>query len=170
MRGLVVVAIIAAGLVGCTATVVLEGADDAINPLCAEVMVRLPETVGELAQRQTNAQGTSAWGTPATVTLRCGVPAPGPTTTLCVEAGGVDWIADDAQAPVYRFTTFGREPAVEVTERGHGDRQRVRDREVAADDTAARRQRVAGGAHAGREALESVANAVARIPQTNSCL
>lgn len=150
MRGLVVGAIIAAGLVGCTATVALESAEDAINPLCAEVMVRLPDTVGELAQRQTNAQGTSAWGTPATVTLRCGVPAPGPTTTLCVEAGGVDWIADDTQAPVYRFTTYGREPAVEVL--------------VNQDDS------TGTAIVTGRAALESVADAVARIPQTTSCL
>ena len=27
---------------------------------------------------------------------------------------GVDWIIDDAEAPRYRVTTFGRTPAVEV--------------------------------------------------------
>jgi hypothetical protein len=27
---------------------------------------------------------------------------------------GVDWIIDDSDAPRYRFTTFGRAPAVEI--------------------------------------------------------
>ena len=27
---------------------------------------------------------------------------------------GVDWLIDDSDAPHYRFTTFGRSPAVEV--------------------------------------------------------
>ena len=35
-------------------------------------------------------------------------------SSLCQTAGGVDWLIDDAEAPNYRFTTYGRTPAVEV--------------------------------------------------------
>ena len=42
---------------------------------------RLPETVDGLERRETNAQATGAWGNPASVLLRCGVPTPGPTAS-----------------------------------------------------------------------------------------
>jgi hypothetical protein len=89
-------------------------ADDANNPDCASVTVRLPDTVAELKKRETNAQATGAWGTPASVLLTCGVEVPGPTTLPCVSVNDVDWIEDDSQAPLYRYTTYGRTPAVEV--------------------------------------------------------
>jgi len=102
-------------LAGCASTVALEPADDAINPLCAEVSVRLPETVGELASRETNAQATGAWGDPASVILRCGVPSPAPTAELpCITVEGIDWLRDDSDDPNFVFTTYGRTPAVEV--------------------------------------------------------
>jgi hypothetical protein len=79
-------------------------------------MVRLPEVVGELPLRETNAQGTGAWGSPTSaVLLRCGVDVPEPTSTLpCVLVDDVYWLRDDADAPNYVFTTYGREPATEV--------------------------------------------------------
>ena len=102
-------------LTGCSAPVALEPADDAINPACAAVVVRLPDTVAGLDARETNAQGTGAWGTPASVILRCGVPVPAPTAVLpCVTVDGVDWLRDDSNDPSFVFTTYGREPAVEV--------------------------------------------------------
>jgi len=107
--------VLAVALTGCTPTVALEPADDAINVGCADVVVRLPDTVGELPIRQTNAQGTGAWGEPASVILRCGVVVPGPTSTLtCVTVGAIDWLVDDSDEPNFVFTTYGREPAVEV--------------------------------------------------------
>jgi hypothetical protein len=48
------------------------------------------------------------------VLLRCGVEPPGPTTLRCVSVDEVDWIIDESDAPRYRFTTYGRTPAVEV--------------------------------------------------------
>ncbi|MFM6980227.1 MAG: DUF3515 family protein [Micrococcales bacterium] len=60
-------------LTGCTAAVSLEPAADANNPACAEVIVRLPDTVADFEKRATNAQSTAAWGTPAAVILRCGL-------------------------------------------------------------------------------------------------
>ncbi|MGK9146732.1 DUF3515 domain-containing protein [Plantibacter flavus] len=101
-------------LAGCSSGVALEAADDANNPECAEVTVRLPDVVAELPERTTDAQATGAWGDPASVLLHCGVAVPGPTTEQCQSVNGVDWIIDDTDAPTYRFTTFGRTPAVEV--------------------------------------------------------
>lgn len=107
-------ALLVATLAGCTAAVALEPAADAADPGCAEVVVRLPEALGEQRLRETNAQGTGAWGEPATVLLRCGVEVPGPTTAQCVEVGGVDWIIDESDEPIFRFTSYGRTPATEV--------------------------------------------------------
>ena len=60
------------------------------------------------------AQATGAWGDPVTVILACGVTVPGPSTLECQTVEGVDWLIDDSEAPRYRFTTYGRAPAVEV--------------------------------------------------------
>lgn len=106
--------LLSVALAGCATAVALEPADDATNPGCAEVVVRLPDALGEQQLRETNAQGTGAWGDPATILLRCGVEVPGPTTQQCVEVGGIDWIVDDTDKPIFRFTTYGRTPATEV--------------------------------------------------------
>ncbi|MEF2977543.1 DUF3515 family protein [Subtercola sp. YIM 133946] len=116
----VAVTLVSVALTGCAATVALDPAADATDPGCAQVMVRLPTTVGDdQSQRETNAQATSAWGSPASVLLRCGVTPPGPTTLPCINIlppGGtsVDWIEDDSQKPSYTYTTFGRTPATQV--------------------------------------------------------
>lgn len=102
------------GIAGCASPVALEPAPEANSPECAEVTVRLPGDLGGQARRWTDAQATGAWGDPATILLTCGVTPPGPTTLPCETRNGVDWIIDDAEAPQYRFTTFGRVPAVEV--------------------------------------------------------
>ncbi|HWR86574.1 MAG TPA: DUF3515 family protein [Rhodoglobus sp.] len=102
-------------LTACTPAVTLEPAEDAGAVACAEVIVRLPDDVEGLPKRETDAQGTGAWGDPAKVLLRCGVPAPAPTSDLpCYTWGGVDWIVDDERDPVLVATTYGREPAIEV--------------------------------------------------------
>lgn len=145
MRLLVPFAAVALLLTGCSATVALDPAADAASPLCAEVSVRLPDAIGELASRSTNAQATGAWGEPASVILRCGVPSPAPTADLpCVTVEGVDWLRDDSDAPNYVFTTYGREPAVEVI--------------------------VNGDAASGLDALTALAPAVGRLPVTGACI
>lgn len=102
-------------LAGCSgASVPMQPAEDAGAPECAEVSVRLPETVDDLPQRHTNAQATGAWGDPAAVLLRCGVPTPAPTSDQCISLDGIDWVEDESEAPTYRYTTYGRTPAVEV--------------------------------------------------------
>ncbi|MBG6239934.1 hypothetical protein IWX78_002924 [Mycetocola sp. CAN_C7] len=120
LRSLASTTIVAASaivlLTGCTQSVALTGAADANNPACADVTVRLPEVVAEKEQRETDAQATGAWGNPAAVILHCGVAVPGPTTDPCISLNGVDWIADESEASEdrYRYTTYGRDPAVEV--------------------------------------------------------
>lgn len=132
-------------LAGCTQAVSLDAAPDAANPECAEVTVRLPDTVAGQSMRQTDAQATGAWGDPATILLRCGVPIPGPTTAHCVSANGIDWVIDDSDAPqTLRYTTFGRAPATEIVI----DHTEVSDATVLAD----------------------LAEAIKVIPQTKKCL
>jgi hypothetical protein len=150
---LAAVAVVAVGfLTGCTgATVALTpAAHDATNPKCASVIADLElntPTVSGLSPRITDAQGTAAWGTPASILLRCGVPVPDPTSNLpCVTVNGIDWLRDAHKNEVYVFTTYGRDPAVAVT---------VDSSNVKAD---------------GNQALTDVANAVGEIPQEHKCI
>jgi hypothetical protein len=89
-------------------------ATDANSPDCAAVTVRLPDNVDGQSRNWTDAQATGAWGSPASVLLTCGLETPGPSELPCEAVDGVDWLIDDSEAPNYRFTTFGRTPAVEV--------------------------------------------------------
>ena len=85
--------LLAAGLSGCSAPVSLDAAVDSNNPLCADVMVRLPDTVDGLTRRGTNAQSTGAWGTPARVILRCGLPEVKVSKLTCVTEAGNGYTA-----------------------------------------------------------------------------
>lgn len=102
------------GLTGCAGTVSMHSAENANDPACADVIVRLPSTVSGLDKRTTNAQATGAWGNPVGVELRCGIEPSGPTTDDCVNVNGVDWIIDRTNAPLYRFEAYGRSPGLEV--------------------------------------------------------
>lgn len=130
-------------LAGCAATVNLEPAELANDPACAEVSVRYPAVIGDLAQRYTNAQATSAWGEPTAVIARCGLEPVEVSQLSCVSAGGVDWLVDDSQAPNYRFISFARNPAVEVI--------------------------VDSNRASGVSALEALAGAVSKIPASKVC-
>ncbi|PPI37794.1 MULTISPECIES: DUF3515 family protein [unclassified Rathayibacter] len=105
-------------LSGCAPVVALEAADDSESASCATISSRLPDGLtdgagGDVARRETNAQATAAWGSPAIVLLRCGLEPPA-ADPRCIEVNGIDWIPDDSDAPNYRFVTFGRVPATEV--------------------------------------------------------
>ncbi len=101
-------------------------APHATDPVCAEVVLATPDSLGEgLDRLDTTSQATTAWGEPtAAVVLRCGVEPLGPTTERCVtvetaDGTAVDWVvvADDPQDEAgsdWTFTTYGRVPAVEV--------------------------------------------------------
>lgn len=133
------------GLVACSPAVPMKPAEDATNPLCADVIVRLRTVpaIETFERRTTDAQATGAWGNPSVILLRCGVPVPGPSTLQCATVKGVDWLRDDSQAPNYIFTTYGRDPAVEVI--------------------------VNGDEASGTEALIALSNAVGSIPATRAC-
>lgn len=134
-------------LTGCSPTVALSPAEDATSARCASVVVLLPDTVSTLPERQTNAQGTGAWGEPPDIVLRCGVAVPDPTSALpCYTVDGVDWLYNDKKAPVFTFTTYGRDPAVAVT---------INSKDVKAD---------------GNQALHDLALAVAEIPSKHRCV
>jgi hypothetical protein len=102
------------GIAGCAGTVPLEPGPESNAVACAETMVRLPDRVGELDRRTTNAQSTAAWGDPTAVIYRCGLPEQGPSDLPCFTVEGVDWLLDETDAPRYVFTTYGREPVTEI--------------------------------------------------------
>ncbi|MCU1475254.1 DUF3515 domain-containing protein [Amnibacterium sp.] len=113
--------VVAAGallaLAGCTPSISVTPAPAATDTGCAALIVRLPETIGAFGKRETDSQGTAAWGDPEAVQLRCGVTPPGPTTDPCYTASGVDWIlANTGSGSNARevITTFGRTPATQV--------------------------------------------------------
>ena len=106
--------LLGAGLTGCSQAVNLEAAPSANDYICAEEMVRLPDTIDNLTRRSTNAQSTAAWGSPASVLFRCGVAPVDVSKLTCVTTSDVDWLVDDSAAPSYRFITFARKPATEV--------------------------------------------------------
>ncbi|ARC57334.1 hypothetical protein AS850_09625 [Frondihabitans sp. 762G35] len=103
-------------LAACSSTVSLTPAAGANSVGCADVIVHLPKTIETFAQRDTDAQGTSAWGSPASVLLRCGITTPRVSDLPCYTIQGVDWLVDttgkSGQDAVY--TTYGRTPGVEV--------------------------------------------------------
>ncbi|TAM71305.1 MAG: DUF3515 family protein [Microbacteriaceae bacterium] len=108
--------LLVAGLLsGCASVVAMTAAPDSNSVGCANISVRLPDTVAGRAKRETDAQATGAWGNPAVVLLRCGVPPIGPTTKPCLTANGIDWVLEnDPLSPALRYITFGRVPATEV--------------------------------------------------------
>lgn len=122
LRGVSLLALIGLLLSGCASTISLRPAAAANNPGCAAITVRLPQNIDDLARRHTNAQGTAAWGDPATILLRCGVTPIGPTTKPCVTVNNVDWVlATDPSAQVSVYLTFGRIPETElIIDHSHG--------------------------------------------------
>lgn len=132
-----------AGLAACAPTVSLQPAEDAASPACAAMSARLPGAVAGAGRRSTNAQATGAWGTPASAIITCGVSAPLVSSQTCITVGDVDWLVDDSSAPTYRFTSYGRDPAVQLV--------------------------VDGDAVNGNTVLNDLADAVGAIPATRRC-
>ncbi|WP_308121666.1 DUF3515 family protein [Actinotalea ferrariae] len=121
---LVVAPLLLVALAGCATPVAVPAAPYAADPVCAQVVLALPDALAGMPRLDTSSQATTAWGErTAPVVLRCGVEPPGPTTDPCVDADDgtvqVDWVAvagpedEDGAAP-WTFVTYGRDPAVEV--------------------------------------------------------
>ncbi len=106
--------LIVVALAGCSSAVKVQPFEGSDTPVCREVADSWPVTVGGQPSRETAVQtrGVAAWGDPAII-ARCGAPVPGPTTDQCLDVEGVDWVADQLEDGV-AFTTYGRDPAIEV--------------------------------------------------------
>ncbi len=105
----------AALIAGCSSSVKaapFEGADEL--PLCQDVAALWPSTVGGENSRVTaaNSETVAAWGDPAII-ARCGATPPEPTTSQCLDIAEIDWVAEQLDDGV-RFTTYGRDPAIQV--------------------------------------------------------
>jgi hypothetical protein len=103
-------------LAACSPTVSLTPEPGANTVACAGVIARLPTSLGGLTMRETNAQGTGAWGSPSAVLLRCGIPTPDRSTLQCYTFGKVDYLVQQKGAGGKDgvFTTYGRTPGVQV--------------------------------------------------------
>lgn len=110
-------------LAGCggTATPGVQPGPSAADPDCAQLLGRLPAALAGHRRTAPPAKGAAAWG-PAV--LRCGVAPLAPTPDSCIGIDGVDWVFTET-ADAYRFTTYGRTPAVEVTLPSSLDRTRA---------------------------------------------
>lgn len=100
-------------LAGCAPTVALAPAPAATSVGCASVVVGLPAAIAGAERRNTDGQGTAAWGTPASVTLRCGVRTPQISSLPCTTVDGVDWLLQDVDGKRV-LTTYGRDPGVQL--------------------------------------------------------
>lgn len=153
------VVVLGAGvLAGCSGAVGVEPAPRGWEQQCSQVYTALPDSIAGLQRRETTAQGAAAWtgvptgstdGREVTVVLRCGVDQLSALETAggcqAVEGDGasVDWIPVDDGDGRTTWTTYGREPAVQL--------QMPAD----ADLTSA--------------VPQSVAKAVSLVPQTAAC-
>lgn len=114
------ICLLTAGLAGC-GTVRVPAGEFASDPVCAQIVMGAPEQMLEMDRVETSSQGTVAWGSgDDTVVMRCGVIPPGPTTDQCtrLEDGAgvqVDWIIQELDGGVLQYTTYGREPAIDLT-------------------------------------------------------
>ncbi|WP_284305895.1 DUF3515 family protein [Mobilicoccus caccae] len=104
-------------LAGCGGPVEVAPAPAATSDACTSAASAWPEEVAGAARADTRpASGaTAAWaaGADPAIIGRCGVPVPGPTTLECIAVDDVDWIAERLDDGM-RFTTYGRDPAVEI--------------------------------------------------------
>ena len=150
------VLVLTAGLLaGCSPTVHLNPADDANDPRCADVTVRLKNvpSIDGHDRRWTDAQATAAWGNPSVVLLTCGLPEAEPTSALqCITRQGIDWLVDVSESPEIRLTTYGRKPAVQLFVNSRPDGP---DKGISPNDVIDNK---------------SLAAAIAMIPATHSCI
>ena len=109
-------ALAAAGglLAACSTAVDATAPAEAGSTACEAAARAWPDSVAGQERRETTADtpAVAAWGDPAVI-ARCGLAPPGPTTQECLRVDDVDWVVGELSDGV-QFTTFGREPAIEV--------------------------------------------------------
>jgi hypothetical protein len=101
-------------LSGCAGAVEARAPAGSEAAECVAAAAAWPQTVAHRERRETSADSAAvaAWGDPPVV-ARCGLTPPSPTTDDCLQVSGVDWVVHRLSDGV-RFTTYGREPAIEV--------------------------------------------------------
>lgn len=100
-------------LSGCSSAVEIAPTPLATGAVCRAVSAAWPAEAGGNERREVSDAGAgAAYGDPAII-ARCGVPALAPTTEDCIEVDGMGWVAQPLSDGT-RFTTFGRDPAIEV--------------------------------------------------------
>ncbi|SER68573.1 Protein of unknown function [Pedococcus cremeus] len=101
-------------LTGCSSAVEVTAPPQAGSPACTAAASHWPTTVSGQDRVETTAgsDAVAAWGDPPVI-ARCGLSALAPTTEQCLDVNGVDWVVRKASDGAV-FTTFGRDPAIEV--------------------------------------------------------
>jgi hypothetical protein len=114
-------AALGAGLLsGCAAATYAPPGPDAALPVCGEVVAYAPPEVLDLARTEPASQGTAVWGRgDEAVVLRCGVTPPPPDPEGCTrleddQGNLTDWLIRPTDDGGWMFTTYGREPAIDV--------------------------------------------------------
>ncbi|MFF3273752.1 DUF3515 family protein [Streptomyces chrestomyceticus] len=100
----------------------IESAPNAGHPLCADIARNYPRQLLGENRTEAKGEGVAVWGDSAVV-LRCGMKPPKPTTDLCLNVNGVDWVlrsdasseGEGGSKSKKTLLTYGRDPAVEVT-------------------------------------------------------
>lgn len=141
-------------LTACTPVISVQAGKYATEPVCADVVLTLPDLVLDQERVKTSSQATAAWGEAGkAITFTCGVESPDPTTEDCQsittnvygKEETFDWIMIAGESG-FTFVSYGREPAMMV---------QVPNSLNAPQPTAA---------------LLDVANAVAKIEATHACI
>ncbi|MFI2236022.1 DUF3515 family protein [Streptomyces chrestomyceticus] len=104
----------------------IESAPNAGHPLCDDIARNYPRKLLGVDRTEAKGEGVAVWGDSAVV-LRCGMKPPKPTTDLCLNVNGVDWVLRSDSSSESEggskskgrskktLLTYGRDPAVEVT-------------------------------------------------------
>jgi hypothetical protein len=113
--GLLLLGVAGGLLSGCSSLVEVSPPEH--TAACDPATAKWPGKVSGQASRGVDVNGgvesdAHAWGDPAIIAT-CGWPALGPTDQECLDVDGVYWVVE-ALSDGARFTTYGREPAIEV--------------------------------------------------------
>lgn len=101
-------------LAGCSSALKIEPFAQSDSEACQRVAEFWPLHIQGMERRVVAVQsdGVAAWGDPEII-ARCGGTPPGPSSETCVDVDGVHWL-EIPLADGTSFTTYGRDPAIEV--------------------------------------------------------
>lgn len=118
--GAAVAVLALAPLAGCAAATYAPPGPDAALPVCGDVVAYAPQELLGLGRTEPASQGTVVWGRGGEqIVLRCGVEPPAPNPDGCTriedpQGNLTDWLIRPNDDGGWLFTTYGREPAIDV--------------------------------------------------------